>query len=440
MTILRERLIKVDEQRNTSWKKASDLIAFAASEERSLTGDEQAQYDGWVGEVDTLGEERTKILAHEERAKALEAPQRDARMLPGNESRGAGVGGERGRQGGRSGRVADTDEYRDAFVEYMLRGERRMAPDQLAMLDRGYQRHEERALSVTTSAGGYLIPQGFEPSLTKARLQFGGVRQARTRKITTETGAPYPIPGLNDTGNKGVLLAINTQMAKQDVAFTQRTLNAYVMHSKAVDVPWQLDQDSYFDIENDVLMPAFGERIGRIENDYFTSGAGTTEPLGIVTAATAANTGTGSAAAGPTFAEYVALFHAVDPSYRAMAQWMASDSLIAATRQVVDDNNRPIWLPAATGGLSDDVPERILGKEVIINQSMDAPSVTGGFPLIFGDMSYYWIRDVRGVTMVRLDQIRADYLQTEYFAYARTDGILVDAGTHPIKKFTSAAS
>lgn len=431
---LRERLIKVDERRNVAWKQASDLVSKAAEEDRSLTAEEQVQYDGLVGEVDTLGEERQRIVAHEERAKKLEAPQREVRLLPGGDRVTTRPGGPR---------FVDTDEYRDAFNTYMRRGEKRMRPEQLEALDRGFlmfSAEEQRAMSVTTSAGGYLIPQGFEDTLTKARLAFGGMRQARTRKMTTETGNDLPIPGMNDTGNKGVLLTINTQMAQQDVALTQRTLKAYVMHSKGTKVPWQLLQDSAFDVENEILAPAFGERIGRIENDYFTTGAGTTEPLGVVTAATAGNTGAGAAAAGPTYAEYVALFHLVDPAYRAMAQWMASDTLIASTRQIVDDNNRPIWLPAATGGLSDDIPERILGKEVIINQSMDSPATTGGVPLLFGDFSNYWIRDVRGITMVRQDELYSDYLQTGFFAYARVDGTLVDAGTHPIKKFTSAAS
>lgn len=430
---LSERLIKVDERRNVAWKQASDLITLAATEERSLTAEEQGQYDGLVGEVDTLGTERDQIVAHEARAKKLEAPQRETRMLPGGDRVVTRPGGPR---------FVDTDEYRDAFGAYMRGGERRMRPEQLAALDKGllFYTPEERALTVTTSAGGYLIPQGFEDSLTVARLAFGGMRQARTRKMTTETGNDLPIPGMNDTGNKGVLLTINTQMAQQDVAFTQRTLKAYVMHSKGVKVPWQLLQDSAFDVEGQILAPAFGERIGRIENDYFTTGAGTTEPLGVVTAATAGNTGAGAAAAGPTYAEYVALFHSVDPAYRPMAQWMASDALVASARLIVDDNSRPIWLPAATGGLSDDIPERILGKEVIINQSMDSPATTGGVPLIFGDFSYYWIRDVRGITMVRQDELYSDYLQTGFFAYARVDGTLVDAGTHPIKKFTSAAS
>ncbi len=429
---LRERLITVDERRNVAWKQASDLIELAAGEARSLTAEEQTQYDGLVGEVDTLGREREQLAAHEARARTLEAPRREIRLLPGGDRV---VGPSRGR-------AVDTEEYHDAFRAYIRGGEKRMNAEQIDILARGYQPlgAEERALTVTTTAGGYLIPQGFEDTLTLARLQFGGMRQANTRKMMTDTGNDWPIPGMDDTGNKGMLLTINTGSSTQDVAFTQRTLKAYVMHSKSVKVPWQLQQDSAFDVEGVILAPAFGERIGRIENDYFTTGAGSTEPQGIVTAATTAITGGATAAAGPTYAEYVAMYHSVDPAYRMTAQWLMNDNTVSLARQIVDLNGRPIWLPAATGGLQSDAPDILLGRQVIVNQSMASCATVSDYPIVFGDLTTFWIRDVRGITVVRQDELYSDALQTGYFAYARVDSILVDAGTHPVKRFRSHAS
>jgi hypothetical protein len=55
-------------------------------------------------------------------------------------------------------------------------------------------------------------------------------------------------------------------------------------------------------------------------------------------------------------------------------------------------------------------------------------------------MSFFWIREVRGITMVRLNERYADYLQDGFFAYNRVDSIVVNAGTNPIKKLTMAAS
>lgn len=432
---LRERLINVDERRNVAWKEASDLVELAAGEGRGLSAEEQVRYDGLIGEVDTLGEERERILAHEARSEKLATPQREIRLLPGGDRVATPpAGGER---------EIDKEEYHGAFLRYM-RAESKsdVSREDRQILQRGRVMYDAEGRALTTqtgSSGGYTIPQGFEDMLTVARKQFGGMRQARTNTFATETGNLLPIPAMNDTGNKGVLLAENTQMANQDLAFTTRNLAAYVMHSKAVLVPWQLLQDSAFDIEA-LLAAAFGERIGRIENDYFTTGTGTSQPLGVVAAGTVALTGGSAAASGPTYAELVTLFHSVDPAYRAFAQWMMNDTTIGLIRDIVDGNGRPLWLPAATGGLADDVPDRIMGREVVTNQSMADAATVSDYPIAFGDFSAYWIRDVRGIQMVRLDERYADYLQSGFFAYARTDGTLVDAGTHPIKLFRSHAS
>ena len=432
---LRERLIAVDEQRNRAWKQASDLIELAASEERGLTDEEQQQYDGWVAEVDELGKQRSQIEAHEARSAKLATPQREVRYLPGGDQV---VTQERGRE-------VDQEEYRAAFRRYIRAQDKAdiSAEDRL-ILARGRVHYDEEGRALTTqtgSSGGYTIPQGFEDMLTKARKAYGGMRQARTRQFTTETGNTIPIPSLDDTGNKGVLLAENTQMATQDVAFATRNLKAYVMHSKAVLVPWQLMQDSAFDVENDILAPAFGERIGRIENDYFTTGTGTDQPLGIVSAATSSVTGSGaSAAVGPTYGDLVSLFHSVDPAYRAQAEWMMNDTTVSVVRQLVDGNSRPLWLPANTGGLANDVPDTILGRAVIVNQSMADPGTVSDYPIAFGDFSYYWIRTVRGIQVIRLDERYADYLQTGFFAYSRVDGTLVNPGNGPIKLLRSKAS
>lgn len=424
-------LRKLNEERQSIWAQMQEIRSTARADgERDLTPEEAQRWDALESDLSA----RSAGIEREQRAdrieRELETPQREIRMLPGREE-------QRGNRRER-GEMTQEEEFRDAFLGYVRYGAGSLSQEQRSILQSGFRMHgddtEQRALTVTTTAGGYLIPQGFYDSLTVARLAYSNVRQSRARVIPTATGAPLPIPAMNDTGNKGVLLAINTQMANQDVAFTTRSLGAYVLHSKAVLVPWQLLQDSEFDIEA-LLSAAFGERLGRVENDYFTTGAGTTEPQGVVTGATAG--GTAGSATAIAFADLIALYHSVDPAYREMGEWMMNDITVKQLRGLEDDNGRPLWLPASTGSLQDGEPDTILGKKLIINQSMADPATTT-IPIIFGDMSYFWIREVRGVTMVRLEERYADYLQTGFFAYERVDSILVDAGTHPIKKLTMA--
>jgi hypothetical protein len=99
-----------------------------------------------------------------------------------------------------------------------------------------------------------------------------------------------PWPTVDDTANKGELLAENTEAGSQDVTFGQVTLKAFKFSSKLVKVSRELLQDSYFPV-GAILRDLFVDRIGRITNDYFTTGTGTGQPQGVVTAATCGRDG-----------------------------------------------------------------------------------------------------------------------------------------------------
>ncbi len=171
-----------------------------------------------------------------------------------------------------------------------------------------------------------------------------------------------------------------------------------------------------------------GERMGRGTNDYFTTGTGSSQPNGIVTAATSA--GVALAAKTPTYAELVAIEHAVDPAYRNGASWMFHDTEFAEFKKIVDaSTGRPIWLPNMVQG----APDTLLGYPYTINQSMAVAAATGsGKSILFGRLSKYIIRDVRDVTLFRLDELYAEYYQVAFVAFSRHDGDLLDAGTHPV--------
>ena len=83
----------------------------------------------------------------------------------------------------------------------------------------------------------------------------------------------------------GVILNENTQVANQDVAFSQLILDAWKYSSKQVLVSVELLQDSAVPL-GEILGRLLGERIGRITNTHFTVGTGVSMPLGIVPAAT----------------------------------------------------------------------------------------------------------------------------------------------------------
>lgn len=299
------------------------------------------------------------------------------------------------------------------------------------------------AQTLTTSGGGYLIPQGFSDQLEEALKWYGGIL-GEVGEFTTETGNPMPWPTENDTANKGRILGVNTQVTETDLVFGQVTFNSYIFTSDSVLVPLALIEDSYFNLDAHIAK-VLGTRLGRLMNNKMTVGSGTNEPDGIQTAVIAAGNTTQGATGDATSMTYVDLvdtLHLVDPAYRAMksCKWMFADSSLKVLRLLKDSAGRPLWQPALGAGFGNGFPETILDKPYIINNDMPAMAASA-YPVLFGAMDSYKVRRVAsGTTVLRLVERYADYLQIGYIGFLRADGQLLDAGTHPIAAFQNSAS
>lgn len=423
----------------------------AAEEKRDLTADEDARWE----KLDT---DREALLKKEHRAlrmAEIDAPTERRAQASQPDTRGGRMTGERevaverdvmnGFRGwllAGASAVEMPQEYRDSAKRAGIRLDSkrinlRMAPRALRSgRPDDVKTWEERALSTLTATspedGSYLIANEMIRPLERALLDFGGVREVAT-VIRTTTGAALPFPTSDDTSNKGALLAENTQTVEKDTEFGQMVLNAYKFSSKKVLVSIELLQDSATDIAS-FLGTALGERIGRITADYFTTGSGSSQPNGIVTAATSA--GVALAAQTPTYAEMVSIQHSVDPAYRKNgAAWMFHDTVLAEVKKIVDaSTGRPIWLPNMIGG----APDTILGNPYTVNQSMAVAAGSGsGKSILYGQLSKYYVRDVMDIQLMRLDELYAEYGQVAFLAFSRSDGDLLDAGTHPVKYATN---
>jgi len=291
---------------------------------------------------------------------------------------------------------------------------------------------EFRAQSVgTTTAGGFLVPEGFVNNFEHALLQFGGVRQV-AQVMRTTTGNDLPWPTVNDTGNAGALIAENAAVTEQDITIGQLLLKAYKYTSKLVRVSTELMQDSAFNMATE-LGSLLGERIGRIANTHQTTGTGSGQPNGIVTASTLGKTTATGSAIAPD--ELFDLVHAVDPAYRANATFMMHDNILLAIRKLKDSNNQYLWVPGIGGA----APDRLLGYSVVTNQDMASSVGVNNITVLFGDMSKYKIREVADIRFRRADELYLANDQVGFVAFMRMDANLLDAGTNPVQHLKQAA-
>lgn len=402
-------------------EKAQGILNTAEEANRDFTPEEQEQWDTIQADMTSLGNRAQRLEQEEsERRLTLTVPMHELDAVDPSELEPEA---RQFLEFDRFVRNADGESSRRHSREFLLRGEPPL-PDNLPDEVR-QQIMAHRAQSTTTTAGGYLVPQGFSNALERALLQFGGMRQSRTTVIRTATGNQIEWPTVDDTSNEGALLAENTQDSEQDVTFGQKTLDAYKYTSKIVRVSVELMQDSFFDM-GAFLGSALGERLGRIQNRHATTGSGSSQPNGVVTASTAGKTVASSSAV--THDELLDLKHSVDPAYRMSAEWMFNDATLLVLKKLKDGDNRPLWAP----GIAVREPDRIDGDRYVINQSM-ASMEASAKSILFGDFSKYIIREVLGITLVRMVERYADYHQVGFVAIMRFDGELIDAGTNPIK-------
>ena len=287
-------------------------------------------------------------------------------------------------------------------------------------------REGRAGMSTTDNVGGYTIPTGFVNNFEIALLAFGGPRQVAD-VIRTDSGNDLPWPTANDTGNTGVLLAEETTIGTTvNPTVSIKTFYAYKMSSKLIQISPELLQDSAFDMAAEIGR-MLGERIGRCECTYYTTGTGSSQPSGCVTGATAGNT-TASATA-ITADEIIDLIHTIDASYRQGAAFMMHDTVLSYIRKLKDGNGVYLWQPGMTFGK----PDMIFGYPVYINTAMSSTITATDKTMMFGQWSKFKIRDVAQIRLRRLVERYADTDQEGFVAFHRTDSGLLDAGTHPLK-------
>lgn len=407
-------IIEMREKRAALVNEARLLHEKSVTENREFAQEEQTTYDRIMADVDGL---KSKI-------------DREERLL--NESRDLekrdGIVGAAGTEQRQEVQADKQAEYRSAFVDFLKGGIDNVSTEQRSLI------LENRALSaVTGSAGGFTVPQGFYNDILQAMKTFGGMRNV-ARVMPTASGNTLMVPTANNTAQVGAILAENVAATTQDVAFGQASLGAYKYTSNIVLVPIELIQDSAFNVEQ-YIRDVIATRIARITNTHFTTGTGTGQPQGIVTAATLGKTGVTGQTVSVIADDLIDLEHSIDPFYRANAKFTLHDASLKAIKKLKDSTGRFLW----SAGLTVNAPDSILGYGYEINQDMPVMAANAK-SIVFGDLGSYWIRDVMDISLVRFGEKYMDAGQVGFVAFSRHDGKFINAGGNQIVYYANSAT
>ena len=283
----------------------------------------------------------------------------------------------------------------------------------------------EKRAGITGLSAGVIVPDTLASNIEVALKSYGGMFEAGTIFSTT-TGGDLIMPTVNDTNAKAIVVQEYNQSTKSAPSFGSETLKAYTYRTPIVPVSLELLQDSSFDLEA-LLSSLLADSFGRGVNEDLTIGNGTNKPKGIVNWATASKAA--PAAAAITLDDIIDLIKGVDSAYARSGKFMFNRNTLWSLVKIKDSTGRYIWQEGAKDG----TPPTLFGKNYILNDDL-ADVGAGNASMLFGDLTKYKIRMVKNFRVIRLNELLAEYLSIGLFGFARVDGILLDAGTHPVHK------
>lgn len=376
------------EKRAKAWEAAKNFLESHRNDNGILSAEDDATYTRMEKEITDLGKE----IARLERQESLENELKKPINTP---LTAKPMNGEK--QEEKTGRASDS--YKKAFWKQVR--------------DAGSYEIRNALQVGADSEGGYLCPDTFENQLV-AGLTSRGIIRSLSHVISTSSGQ-HKIPVVASRGT-AAWVEEEGAIPEGDDAFGQQYIGAHKVGT-LIKVSEELLNDSAFDLE-DYFITEFARRIGNKEEEAFLTGNGTGKPTGILN--TAGVGVTTASATTITADELIDLFYSLDAPYRVNAVWVLNDATMKIVRKLKDSTGQYLWQKA----LHEGDHETLLGRPIY--HSPYAPTVAAGAkPILFGDLSYYWIGDRQGITFRRLNERYADTGQVGFIATKRLDGKLI---------------
>lgn len=397
-----QHIKKLSEERATLEAQVAKFIQD--TDGRAMTSEERSQFDQL--EKDFIGKDEQ-----------LRAEQR-------KEDVRRSLMEERAKERKETTDCSDEDMEKKIFRKALVSGKREPSytPEELRYL-------EKRAEIAGIKTDENFVPKDMIAAIEVAMKSMSGMMEACSI-ISTAKGSDLTLPSVDDTTAESYIIGELEEAKEEAKEFGSITMKSFTFTAPVIPVSYEALQDSVFDMES-LIARLLGEAHGRGLNRRLTTGNGTTQPEGILTATPVGATAASDTAI--TFDDLLDLIANVDPAYAASGKWMFNNNTLYALMKIKDNNGQYIWQPATTNG-----PQAMVwGKQYSINTHM--PDIaTGATPILFGALSKYQIRIVKNFSIQVLREMYAKRRAIGIMGFGRFDGRLIDAGTHPIKKLEMA--
>lgn len=353
------------ERVGSAWEAQKSLLDRTLEEKRELTPEEREQVERMDADLDNLLKEQKRYA---ERAELIEkANTWRAEMAP---------------------------QVTEARVERREPTEREMLGEMIRGERRGFTSAERPEFRALQSEGGSAVPTTFAEMVSVyARTLNPTLSLARV--LNTPNGNPLTLPRLTaDVAYAGTITAENAAITVGDATISNVSLVAYGYKNIQV-VSTQLWRDNVIGLEQ-LLAETSGRSVGIAFGAAVTTGDGTGDPNGFITASSAGWTATSGTAGGQlahdTFfgpKDIIELYHVLPVPWRAVGAWQVSNSAMSKIRQFRDSNGFYLYDP----GLLNAFQPTLLGRPIYENPAMAAVA-SASSSVAFGDFSQYVIRQL----------------------------------------------
>ena len=274
------------------------------------------------------------------------------------------------------------------------------------------ENHAQGLKAGEKGAGGYLVPDSMEAQIVQTLAEENVMR--RLAAVIHMEDGERAVPVVRSM-SEAQWLDENEAMEMGAAGFEAARLKPRKL-GLTIPVSNELLADAGVDMAA-FLADSFARRIASGEEKAFLTGDGIKQPAGLLNSALV-----GVTAAAPdalTADEIISLYYALDEQYRAKAVFLMHEDTAKALRTLKDENGRYLWREALGGE-----PDRMLGRPVYTSRFM--PKLAAGAkPVVFGDLSKYWIADRGNRTLRRYGEVFALRDQTAFVMTERVDGKLI---------------
>lgn len=408
-----EFIKRLQERRLNVWEQAKALLDAAEGEKRDLSAEEEQTYQALNADLDKIDARVKDMVEAEQRTADAEAAFAGLLGKPADERKTA----------------KDTSgELRKWLTGESGKRAFEVRPDATTP-------HDFRTLSkLTAAAGANTVPISFYNRLVEHMIEVSGVLMTNPSLLRTATGEQMQIPKTTAHSASASIVAEAGTLSANDPTFGQVPLDAY-KYGFLLQVSHELLNDTAVDLAGYLARQA-GRALGNGFGAHLVTGTGSSQPNGVVTAATVGVTGGAGVAGAFTADNLIDLFYSVIAPYRnsGSCAWMLRDASVAALRKLKDSTNQYLWQPGLTTG----APDTLLGKPVYTDPNVAAVAL-GAKSVVFGDFSQYFVRMVEALRFERSDDFAFSTDLVSYRAILRGDGDLVDT-TGAVKVFVGNAA